>query len=69
MCVMVTLKTQSLLFPNDTVIEDGRLGPGLAGIKCVDRRNNNDGEERKEITGVHSEFIFKNTDNKWQQKN
>jgi hypothetical protein len=42
---------------NATVIEDGRLGPGLAGIKCVDGRNNKDGEERKGITGVQSEFI------------
>ncbi len=47
LCVMGTLKTQSLLFPNATVIKDGRLGPGLAGIKCVDGRNNDDGEERE----------------------
>ena len=43
---------------NATVIEDGRLGPGLAGIKCADRRNNKDGEERKGITEVQSEFIY-----------
>jgi hypothetical protein len=46
------------LFPNATGIEDGRLGPGLAGLKCVDGRNNKDGEERKGITGVQSEFIY-----------
>ena len=59
MCVMAILKPPSFVFSNATVIEDGRLGPGLAGIKCVDRRNNNDGEEREGITGVQSEFILK----------
>ena len=59
MCVMVNLKTPSLLFTNATVKENGRLGPGLAGIKCVDGRNNKDGEEREGITGVQSEFILK----------
>ncbi len=57
-CVMVTFKTPSFLFPNATVIEDGRLGPGLAGIKCVDGRNKKDGEEREGITGVQSELIY-----------
>ena len=73
MCVMAILKPPSFVFSNATVIEDGRLGPGFARIKCVDRRNNDDEDEREAEAGNKQGFkaisFSKNTDNKLKQKN